>query len=232
MTGFLLAIETSNPSAWTPETPVRPGAVVIDSRGTLLARGEIDPQAVQQDQLMSVIASTVERAGITPRDLCVVAVSVGPGGYTAVRLAVTVAKFICEVTNRACVPVPAAHAVAKASGITGHPFAVALASKNQSVHFTRFGDDGSPSAEGALVEASALEAAGIRTLIADRFLPESFRVEAQKLGIALQAPVFDPLCVAHLACLYEEVDPVSLAAIYPREPEAVTKWRKLKESRA
>ncbi|MCX5691213.1 MAG: hypothetical protein NTV94_15740 [Planctomycetota bacterium] len=75
-----LAIETSNPSAWTPTSPAKPGVVVAASNGqTLLARADIDPQAVHQDQLMSSIAAAMSVAGIAPRQLSTVAVSVGCG---------------------------------------------------------------------------------------------------------------------------------------------------------
>jgi tRNA threonylcarbamoyladenosine biosynthesis protein TsaB len=224
-----LAIETSNPSAWTPASPIKPGVVVAADRGqTLLARADIDPQAVHQDQLMSSIAAAMSVAGIAPRQLSTVAVSVGPGGYTAVRLGVTVAKIIAEVTGAACKAVPTAHAIVRATA-PGVPCAVALASKGTTAFLTRFDAAGVEQEPGLLCTAAWIESAAIEVLIADAFLPESFANACKERGIRIMPPVFDALHVAQVAAGLAAVDPLSLAAFYPREPEAVTKWKQLKQ---
>ena len=223
----ILAIETSNPSAWTPESPVKPGVAVLAADLRLLSRADIDPEAVHEDQLMSAVARAVSQAGLTPRELGLIAVSTGPGGYTAVRVAVTVAKFIAEGTGAACVGVPTAHAVARAIS-PGHPFAVALASKRDTAFVARFHASGQPIDDGCVADASCLANAEIGTLVADRFLPESFATEARRLGIALASPILDAVAVARIASTRAPVDPVLLEAFYPREPEAVTKWRELR----
>ena len=46
MANHILAIETSNPSAWTPSSPVRPGVAVLTRGMDLLARADIDPDAL------------------------------------------------------------------------------------------------------------------------------------------------------------------------------------------
>ena len=226
MANHILAIETSNPSAWTPSSPVRPGVAVLTRGMDLLARADIDPDAAHEDQLMSAVADAVAKASLTPRDLGLVAVSNGPGGYTAVRVAVTVAKFIAEATGASCVGVPTAHVAALAVP-HGRPFAVALASKRDTAFVTRFGHDGSPLDRGDLRDASWLGGAGIDLLVADRFLPDAFKTAAARLGISLIEPVLDATNVARVAVTLEPVDPTRLEAFYPREPEAVTKWREL-----
>jgi tRNA threonylcarbamoyl adenosine modification protein YeaZ len=226
MAKHILAIETSNPSAWTPLSPVRPGVAVLTHGLDLLARADIDPEAAHEDQLMSAVADAVAKASLTPRDLGIVAVSTGPGGYTAVRVAVTVAKFIAEATGAACVGVPTARVAALAVP-KGRPFAVALASKRDTAYVTRFNHDAAPVEPGDLRDASWLEGAGIGLLVADRFLPDTFKATAARLGISLVEPVLDAANVARAGATLEPVDPTRLEAFYPREPEAVTKWREL-----
>jgi len=226
MAKHILAIETSNPSAWTPASPVKPGVAVLTHGLALLASADIDPQAAHEDQLMTAVASAVAKAGLAPRDLGLVAVSTGPGGYTAVRVAVTVAKFIAEATGAACVGVPTALAAARAV-TTDRPFAIALASKRETAFVTRFAHATSPSEQGDLRDASWLKNADIGMLVADRFLPDAFKAAAATLGIPLVEPVLDAANVARVAVTREPVDPTRLEAFYPREPEAVTKWREL-----
>lgn len=226
MAKHLLAIETSNPSAWTSASPVRPGVAVLTPGLDVVARGDIDPDAAHEDQLMTAVAGAVARAGLTPRDLGLVAVSTGPGGYTAVRVAVTVAKFIAEATGAACVGVPTARAAALAVP-TGRPFAVALASKRDTAFVTRFDAAGSPLEPGQLRTADGLDGAGIGLLVADRFLPDPFKAACARLGIPIIEPVLDAANVARAATTLEPVEPTRLEAFYPREPEAVTKWREL-----
>ncbi|MFZ4576265.1 MAG: hypothetical protein ACOYN0_17915, partial [Phycisphaerales bacterium] len=95
-----LAIETSNPSAWGPESRFRPGVALrwTDGRGE---REAVAIDAPHYDDLAGAIARLVERAGIQPRELRRVAVSIGPGGYTATRLGVATARMIAEATGAA-----------------------------------------------------------------------------------------------------------------------------------
>ena len=215
-----LAIETSNPSAGG-------GGVALVAGAGVLGVEEVSREP-QRDDLMAAIARLCDRCGKTPRDLSRVAVSIGPGGYTAVRVAVTVAKMICEATGAACVGVPTPLVVARRVDFPG-PFAVALASKGETALVTRFEGGGVDAlGPGALVDASGLASLNINLLVADSFLPAPMRARAAELGIPVQPPVFDPVACAEASEAIPPTDPAALLPLYPREPEAVTKWRTLK----
>lgn len=178
---------------------------------------------------MPAIDQAFREAGLAPRDLGMVAVSVGPGGFTAVRIAVTAARMIAQVTGATVVAVPSA-CVAAASAPAGEgAFAVALASKGSDAHVTRFDRsvDVSRAGPGAIMEAADLDGLHIRMLIADAFLPEPMRVWANRANVPVVPPVFDPGACLRVAMELPATDPVSLAPAYPREPEAVRKWREL-----
>lgn len=227
--GIILGIETSNPSAWTPDSPVRPGVALARSDGQVLDPVTVEPIDLdhpQEDDLLPAIDRACRRAGVSPRALRGVAVSIGPGGFTAVRIAVAAGKMIAEATGAACWSVPTAHAVARRTSCGG-PFAVALASKGETAWITVFAADLAP-APGRLSRAEDLRDCGARTLIADCFLPESFRQTCVAEAIPIQAPVFDPLAVIEAAAGLDAIDPMALVPLYPREPEAVTKWRERK----
>lgn len=230
----ILAIETSNPSAWSPPLPSPCGVALGRAHADgieMLAVDPIDPTNTREDLLALAIDAAVSRARLRPRDLTDVAVSIGPGGFTAVRIAVTTAKMIAEATGAACLPVPSALVAAPPEAEA--PFGVALASKGDSVHLTMFTPGGPPTATSRGTCAGTdqlfdeLSRADARTIVADRFLPESVRAGAIARGIAIIPPAFSPEACLRAALRVQPVDPVALVPLYPREPEAVTKWRAL-----
>lgn len=231
---IFLAIETSNPSATAPGQPGGPGvalARVTPAAIEPLAIEMLPSDAPHDAALIPAIDRAFTRAALSPRHLHAIAVSVGPGGYTAVRVGVTTAKFIAEATGARCYAVPSASVVAARVPNAGEPFAVALGSKGDSVFLTRFCGDRSPSDAGSLVSAADLPQ-DLKILISDHFLPLPIQERAHALGIRLIPTHFDPLACLEAAQALAPVDPALLLPIYPREPEAVTKWRALKARNA
>jgi tRNA threonylcarbamoyl adenosine modification protein YeaZ len=229
--GWVLAIETSNPSSWTPACCVMPGVAVgrvVGGRAEVLAVEACDPRS-RDDTLMPTAARACARAGISPRDLARVAVSVGPGGFTAVRIAVAAAKMIAEATGAEVVAVPSACVAAAGSGLD-EPFAVVLASKGEDAHVTRFASaaDAARVPTGRIMTAAEVAGLGVRVVVADEHLAGPIRSWAASVGVAVLPPVFDPVACLDLGSRLAAADPVALVPIYPREPEAVRKWREMK----
>lgn len=232
-TMLTLAIETSNPSAWTPRSRARPGVALrwesSPSRDTAEPVKIDDPHF---DDLAGAISRLCARESVAPREITHVAVSVGPGGYTATRLSVVTAKMIAEATGAHCIPIPTAEVVALTTLNNHRPFAVALASKGPTAHVTLFNPDRTPRAPGTLMDAAAFAALNLPLLVADSFLPADFRALCAPHALEIHEPEFDPLACAALAHRHTPVDPTALEPLYPREPEAVTKWRELHARRA
>jgi tRNA A37 threonylcarbamoyladenosine modification protein TsaB len=235
---LVIAIETSNPSAWR-EGLARPGVAVGVLEGTaaqpvaqptapVVGVEDLDTSNPQHDDLLACIDRAVRGAGATPRDVARVGVSLGPGGFTNVRIAATTARMIAEVTGAACVGVPSAVVAARRVNAGGRAFAVALASKGDTAHMTIFTNAWQPEGEGVIMDAggvASLSTRGVALLVGDRFLPQSMRDAAARVGIEIAEPEFDPVACLEASLEWPAVDPVALAPIYPREPEAVTKWR-------
>jgi tRNA threonylcarbamoyladenosine biosynthesis protein TsaB len=245
---IILAIETSNPSAWEPGQGSRPGVALgrLSASGAMEVVGvrHLDATKPHDDELMPEIAALVAAAGLRPRDLTDVAVSAGPGGYTAVRLAVTTAKLIAEATGARAIPVPSSLVAAwGAAGVLrgrgASRFAVAISSKGETTHLSSFWVEAAGvkaldagvvvSAEGV---QAALEVYGCRVLVGDRFLPQALRAKVQSLGVEVLPPEFDPVACLRACVGVEAVEPVALAPIYAREPEAVTKWREMGKAKS
>ncbi len=220
---LILAIETSNPGAGEGATGIALGR--LDSSLEVIACKPL--QRGGDDELMPAIAQIVSEAGAQPNDLSRVGVSIGPGGFTGVRIAVAATKMICEATGAQCVGVPSSHVVARRVSHDGRPFAVALSSKRESAHLTVFDADGVAHDAGAIRHAQDLAALGIARLISDDHLPESLRDQAGRISISIQHPIFDPVACLELTLVGPTVDSIALAPFYPREPEAVTRWREI-----
>ena len=214
-----IAIETSNPSA----CPAEVGVGAIGSEAAFVER--LSPARRHDDDLMPAIDRLCGRAGVRPGDLRAVVVSVGPGGYTGLRIAVTTARFIAEATGAACIGVPTAEVAACAASRDGRPFAVALASKGEHAFVTPFDAQGSPTAAGRVLDAEGVGALGLPRLIGDGFLPESIRRMASASGISVEPIVLGASWLLRAAAGRESVDPSRLVPMYAREPEAVRLWR-------
>lgn len=253
-----LAIETSNPSIGADATgPITAGPGIAMGRVDV-GSGEVegigsellDPGRRTEEELAPAIARLCGRAGVRAAEIERIAVSVGPGGYTALRIAIVTAKLLAEVSGGRCVAIPSAHVAAwhvlrdadeRAEGVAGAvgagTFAVALQSKADAAFVTFFKkDDATGRAvaldEGALLTADEFSARaserGAVALAGDQHLPSSFRERALAAGIPVVAPRLSAQAVLDLSAWYTAVPPDGLAPMYAREPEAVTKWRELR----
>lgn len=219
-----LAIESSNPSAG-PEPGVAVGWTAPGHCETLgeepLGAGER-----HDDLLMPAVDRLFKRLNVQPDQIGRVAVSIGPGGYTGLRIASAAANMIALATDAPVVSVPSASVVARALARQG-PVLVCLASKRDSAWITRCGPDGRPLDPGRLASADDLNLQPPDALVGDRFLPDSFRERAAEVGCEVVEPVFRaPACLA-LAWSFEARKAGEATPLYGREAEAVTRWREL-----
>jgi len=166
-----------------------------------------------------------------------VVVSVGPGGYSSVRIAVATAKMISFATGAACVPAPSDASAACGAGVSG-TVAVAMASKSRDggsawvrafemdPHGARALGPGVVADEAGL--AALHERSGFASLVADAHLPDAMRAWAKGAGVTVA-----PMALTAASCLAASggiapVPALELECVYPRDPEAVRKWRELK----
>lgn len=231
---FALAIETSN----TDSARRYHGAVAIVPPEGPATIEPLTPRARHDDDLMPAIQRACARAGARPASIGRVSVSIGPGGFTAVRIAVTTAKLIAEATGAQCCAVPTALALAaahRAICATRSPLIVALAWKREDVWVQRFPESAllERAPQGAIEKTRGLRIDPGATLIADESLESRWRERnTDHAPVTIARPIFDPLMVHEVSLMLEPVDPLALAPIYPREPEAVSKWREMHPPRA
>jgi len=232
-----LAIEVSNPGADATAAADTPrSGVALGRRSThgsaieCLGVEWLHPTSRHDDALMPAIDTLCRTRSVQPGDLSRVAVSLGPGGYTSLRIGVTIAKMIAQATGAACIGVPTADAILAnlADQLSGATTArVCLAWKRDSAwrqDFTRDSGGWRGVAPGGIVLLDELAHRVPDALICEAPLRAMLPSSTHH---AIIEPVFDPRGVLATSANLAPIDPLLLAPIYPREPEAVTKWREL-----
>ena len=267
---LILAIETSNPTLPAPAMtgvcvgridPADPArGVIAEVRCEVLGQATLAPleeTGRDRDDLLPCIQRAMSAAAIKPRDLDAIAVSVGPGGFAALRMAVAAAKLMAEAAGAQrgapllCVGVPTAAVVRVGAVLDGTVDAslsawVALGAKGESVYLTTFGPLTNAN---ALAQATAnaapvdkVESIGLTTaggpifagaLLGDKHTPAWLIAHARTADVhhrGTPCPIFSnasPRACLIASAWYPRIDPVELLPLYGREPEAVSLWRKL-----
>jgi tRNA threonylcarbamoyladenosine biosynthesis protein TsaB len=99
---IILGIETA--------TAVCGVAVVRD--GHVESEQIVESPQVHSEKLVPLIEQVVRESGIRPSDLDAIAVSIGPGSFTGLRIGLSVAKGLCFALGKPVVPVPTLEALA------------------------------------------------------------------------------------------------------------------------
>lgn len=105
----ILAFDTSN----KPLTV----AVVVD--GKVLAHVESTEKKTHSISILPDIKNTLEKSNLTVDDIDLIAVAKGPGSYTGVRIAVTVAKVLADTLSKKLVGISSLELLA-ANGDKAH----------------------------------------------------------------------------------------------------------------
>ena len=226
---ILLAIEMSQ----------RIGSVAF-SRSSTLDSIDFPCGGRQDDLLLPSIDELLSRNDCTPDSIQGIGVSIGPGGFTGLRIAVATAKGIAEVTGCDLHAIPSAEVAAESVRDrfrTGDRVVVLAAAKQGSCWLTplecavdRWLPTGVPGLHE--VDAPAEEVVALcrgAVVLADEHVPASFIDAVEPVARLVEAPSHHAeACVRisrGMAERGESVDPLELVPLYPREPEAVRLWR-------
>ena len=220
---IVLAIETSQ----------RTGSVALGDGSGAVHALTLPEGRRSGDALHATIDRLVRDAGLAPRDLDVVGVSIGPGGFTGLRIAVSTAKMLALALDVRVVPVPSALVAVEGTShdaLGDGPVLVALASKRGTIWATRVrraAEGWTATETGSLEEADAVALDGCTAVLGDEHVPEALRSRCATLPVALVAPVFTAtacLALTHRRLAEPALDPHELLPLYPRPPEATRLW--------
>ncbi len=103
---------SSLPNILAIETSSRTGSVAIARGDEFLRQINLPPQMRHAVELMPAIQTLLADAGWQPRDLNHVYVSTGPGSFTGLRIAITIARSFAHALGCQLVAVPTLDAIA------------------------------------------------------------------------------------------------------------------------
>ena len=199
------------------------GTVVVNRLTSTTRRG---------DALMPAIESLLKEAQVEPGNLSGIGVSIGPGGFTGLRIGLAAAKMLGWALDIPIAAVPTALVAAESDSQSVSRMAVALASKDDTCWLSLVeGARGSRALldgpkGGQLVDPANFKAGvdGSNCLLADDHLPASMSDH----GLPCHEPDFDPVILLEITERFlaegRITDPLDLLPIYPRDPEAVRLW--------
>jgi tRNA threonylcarbamoyladenosine biosynthesis protein TsaB len=178
-------------------------AVLGDDR--LLAHESVAMQRGQAEHLVPMIARVMTAAGLGFGELDLIAVTLGPGAFTGVRIGIATAQGLALATGVPALGLGCFEAVAAAVPdglLVSRTLLVAIESRREELFLQAFASMRTPIGEGALVPAEhwhATTAANPLVLAGDGAERLGSTFEDRDVTIAPQTGAIDPGVVARLA---------------------------------
>jgi tRNA threonylcarbamoyladenosine biosynthesis protein TsaB len=121
-------------------------AAVLDATGRELGRAVETMDRGHAERLMAVIADALGRASVAYADLGLIAVSVGPGSFTGVRVGVSAARGLALALAIPVVGVSTLEALASEASDKrpGEPLLAAIDARRSEIYLQSFDGDGLP----------------------------------------------------------------------------------------
>ena len=217
------------------ETSAKAVSAAITEDGRVLASGYQDTGLTHSRTLMPIVEHLFQNTGLSPESVDAIAVAVGPGSFTGVRIGVSAAKGLAFALDKPAVGVSTLAAMARNAAFAGGLIVCAMDARRQQVYnalfaaedgvLTRLTPDravsladlaeelrGDPRpktvvGDGAAMCADFLEAAGVPCRLAPPHL-----VMQSAMSVALEAE--------ELAARGGLVSAQDLAPVYLRPPQA------------
>jgi tRNA threonylcarbamoyladenosine biosynthesis protein TsaB len=214
---LILAFDTATPSTavavWAPDGPQ------VERRDDP-APGERPRHA---ERLLPLAEAALAEAGATWADVDALAVGVGPGGFTGLRLGVSTARALAQARGLPVVAISSLQALAEP--VDEDTVAAVIDARRGEV-FAAAWRDGAPLLEPTALAPEALAARLPSGTVAVGDGAVRFREQLERAGVAVPAdgsPVhrLSALAVARLAEGREPADRDALLPDYRREPDAV-----------
>jgi tRNA threonylcarbamoyladenosine biosynthesis protein TsaB len=212
------------------ECSQRGGGVAIRCSDGVIHATPLESASGVDDQLLPAIAERFESAHVSPEDLSLIGVSVGPGGFTGLRVAVATAKALAVATGCRLVAVPTACVAAASRTGPKRPVGVLLAERRGTAWLTCVSAEGIVEGTPGPVDAASLpdRVGGCEVILGDPHVQAAFGSGIDATGLPIEDLHVTPTACLELALIAasrgEEADVHTLEPIYPRPPEAVRRF--------
>lgn len=125
----ILAVETSTMSG---------GVAVMDSAAGPVAEARLSVRAAHSERLMTGVDYVLSRSGLRVEDMDALAVAVGPGSFTGLRIGLAAVKGLAFATGLPVAAVPTLEAFAMCFFMTRHPVCTMLDARKKEVYAACF----------------------------------------------------------------------------------------------
>ena len=210
MTGLTLALDASTYT----------GTVAVVDGGTVLAERAVAMRGAHEERLMPAVAEALAAAGVTPAGLARVVCGAGPGSFTSLRIAASIAKGIAAASSVPLFAVPSLALIAAGNDLPAGRWLAVLDAMRGEAYAAGYATGG-----GTVTEIAPF------ALVAR----EAVEPMAQALGARLAGPAETTAAgphargVARLADWLADAEPVDLASWEPRYgrvAEAQARWER------
>ena len=176
------------------ETSARAVSAAVSENGRILTSGYQDTGLTHSRTLMPIVEHILKNADLKPADMDAIAVAVGPGSFTGIRIGVAAAKGLALALDKPAIGVSTLAAMARNVAFADGLVVCAMDARRSQVYNATF------SAEGGVLTRLTPDRA-----ISLRELAEELRGAARSITL-----VGDGACLAH-TCFTENGLPCRLA---------------------
>ena len=113
------------------ETATQGGSVFLGRGNEQLATRNGNPEVSQSASLLRDINESLDEAGVSLRDVDLLACASGPGSFTGLRIGIATLKALAASLQRSCVGIPTLEAVAHAAGASRETVALLPAGRGE-----------------------------------------------------------------------------------------------------
>ncbi len=225
------------------ETATKTGGAAVAAEGGIVAHYSLNIEMTYSERLMSTIDRVIRDAGLDLAAIDGLAVSIGPGSFTGLRVGLSTVKGLAFATGKPVAAVPTLRALAWNLPYSAYPVCPMLDARKNQVYAALYRYEGPELVQVMEETAISLEGLAGRILGPTVFTGEAallYRVEIRKaLG---ERALFAPLscCSPSAASVAEiglsmvksgsRVDSDVLTPMYIRRPEAEVAWEKRQRS--
>ena len=221
------------PKTLAIELTLQEGEIGVSSVDGKVFIQNIQTNTRDSDDVLPAIDGLMKKANLKPKELTLIALSIGPGGFTTMRIATTIAKHVSFITGAPIVAVPSAISAAASQKDYSSLFAIEAVKSNSfwlsKLTFTK----GHWQCDAQLTTTKAVKES---TFTQQGILcsPEHAELANEfNLPILPYTPSATSLMVVSGERFNrgETTGAAALTPLYPREPEAVRKWKAQRNDR-
>ena len=120
------------------ETSAKAVSAAITENGRVLASGYQDTGLTHSRTLMPIVEHLFQNTGLSPESVDAIAVAVGPGSFTGIRIGVSAAKGLAFALDKPAVGVSTLAAMARNAAFAGGLIVCAMDARRQQVYNALF----------------------------------------------------------------------------------------------